>query len=94
MFRATLSFVRLLGGWTREDRAAAGDLRRELAQDQYENGSWEDSAVTTAFRIIRLLELGATRRSGAANARPIGCSEPQNLWASPARTGTRSYRWQ
>lgn len=65
MFRATLSFVRLLGGWTREDRAAAGDLRRELAQDQYENGSWEDSAVPTAFRIIRLLELGATRRSGA-----------------------------
>ena len=50
----------LLGDWTERDRTKAAEYRAELAARQQADGSWQDSAVATAFAIVRLLELGAT----------------------------------
>jgi hypothetical protein len=52
------------GGFTRSDEAAIQDYKKELCQDQQENGSWEESAAKTAFKLIRLLEVGATIEEG------------------------------
>jgi hypothetical protein len=50
----------LLGGWTPSDKAAIRTYKEELTADQQDNGSWEDSTVCTAFRLIRLIEVGST----------------------------------
>jgi hypothetical protein len=55
-----------LGGFTGADRSRITTYKRELCRDQQPNGSWEDSAVRTAFRLIRLVEVGATPREPAA----------------------------
>ena len=53
------------GGWTKTDRDAMKNCRAALAADQQDNGSWQDSVLHTAFRLIRLIELAGTRRHAA-----------------------------
>jgi len=54
-----------LGGITKADKSMMEDHKKELCQDQQENGSWQDSAAHTAFKLIRLLEVGATMKEPA-----------------------------
>jgi len=52
------------GGFTKSDEAAIQDYKKEICHDQQENGSWEESAAKTAFKLIRLLEVGAKIEEG------------------------------
>jgi len=54
-----------LGGWTESDRSAIEAYKAEICRDQQPNGSWEDSAVRTAFKLIRLVEVGTTMEESA-----------------------------
>lgn len=49
-----------LGGYTKADEAIIGKYKKEICHDQEADGSWEQSAVHTAFKLIRLLEVDAT----------------------------------
>ena len=55
----------LLGGWTKADTEAVKAYRKELAEDQLDDGSWHESMIHTAFRLIRLIEVGGTRKHAA-----------------------------
>jgi hypothetical protein len=50
----------LLNGFTKEDKSFIEDYKKRICQDQLPDGSWEESAVHTAFNLIRLLEVDAT----------------------------------
>jgi hypothetical protein len=54
-----------LGGFTESDRSAIEAYKNEVSREQQPNGSWEDSAVRTAFKLIRLAEVGATIKEAA-----------------------------
>lgn len=54
------------GGFTKADRSLIQDYKKEICQDQGSDGSWEQSAARTAFKLIRLLEVGATMDESAA----------------------------
>ncbi len=49
-----------LKGLTKADESFAQDYRKQICEDQQDDGSWQDSAAQTAFKLIRLLEVGAT----------------------------------
>jgi len=52
----------LLGGWTAADKSAIEGYKKEVLADQDGDGSWAGSTVRTAFNVIRLTQVGATRR--------------------------------
>lgn len=69
----------LLGRSSRSDRALLAEQRQAVCATQLANGSWDDSAVATGYALIRLLELGATRRNVAVKrglAWLLSCTEP------------------
>ncbi len=53
----------LLGRWNQSDQTLARRYRQEALCDQQPDGSWADSSAITALRLIRLLNLGANRRT-------------------------------
>lgn len=55
----------LLDGLTAADKSAIEGHKKEILADQEGNGSWEGSTVRTAFNIIRLTQVEATRRLAA-----------------------------
>ena len=48
------------GGFAKADKSLIKDYKKEICQDQQSDGSWEQSAARTAFKLIRLLEVEAT----------------------------------
>ena len=50
------------GGPTEEDEEFIDKYTCEIFSTQDENGSWDNNLVTTAFNIIRLLEMGSTNK--------------------------------
>jgi len=69
----------LLGRSSRSDQALLAEQRQAVCEPQLANGSWDDSAVATGYALIRLLELGATRRNAAVKRGLtwlLSCTEP------------------
>jgi hypothetical protein len=52
-------------GWRKADKDAIKRYAKDLVAGQLDNGSWRNSTIHTAFRLIRLAEVGATRRQRA-----------------------------
>lgn len=52
-----------LGGLTGTDKKEIQDYKRKIVDDQGPDGSWAGSTIQTAFNVIRLAEVGVTRRS-------------------------------
>jgi len=46
-----------LGGFTKEDEDAVRAYKKDIIDQQQENGSWDEDVIKTAFSLIRLLEI-------------------------------------
>jgi hypothetical protein len=53
------------GDFTKADKSLIENYKKEISQDQEPDGSWEQSAARTAFKLIRMLEVGATMEEPA-----------------------------
>lgn len=60
-----LARKQFMGGLTKDDKRAIRAYKKQIANTQQSNGSWDDHTVKTAFNLIRLIEIGASLEEGA-----------------------------
>jgi hypothetical protein len=90
----------LLGATTLSDDAEGASLRLGIVSSQKENGSWDDSALATAFNVVRLLDTGAPtmdRAVESACAWLMSCSQPvgfPGLFMLDEKLAERFNKWK
>ena len=50
------------GGWPKKDKELIKTLKNRVLEGQLDNGNWENSAALTAFKLIRLAEVGINKK--------------------------------